>query len=83
MAMSEDVFGCQNSGGTQTYLVVECIRILLPVQGTQIRSLAWEDSTRCEATKSLHHNYWAHALELMLPNKKNHQREKPMHPNKE
>ena len=83
MAMSEDVFGCQNSEGTRTYLVVEWIRILLPMQGTRIRSWAWEDSTCCEATKSLHHNYWAHALELTLPNKKSHQREKPMHHNKE
>ena len=56
MAMSEDVFGCQNSGGTRTYLVLEWIRILLPVQGTWIQSLAWEDSTSREATKSLHHN---------------------------
>ena len=35
----------------------------LPVQGTWIQSLVWEDSTRLEATKPTHHNYWASALE--------------------
>ena len=32
-------------------LVVQWIRIRLPMQGTQVRSLAWEDSMCCRATK--------------------------------
>ena len=32
-------------------LVVQCVRIRLPVQGTQVRILVWADSMRCRATK--------------------------------
>ena len=38
-------------------LVVQPVRIYLPMQGTQVQSLVWEDSTCCEAAKSVHHNY--------------------------
>ena len=38
-------------------------RIRLPVQGTRVRALVWEDPTCRRATKSMHHNYWACALE--------------------
>ena len=31
--------------------------VCLPMQGTQFRSLVWEDSTYREATKPLRHNY--------------------------
>ena len=37
--------------------------ICLPMQGTRVRSLVWEDPTCCWATKPVHHNYWACALE--------------------
>ena len=40
-----------------TYLVVQWIRTHLSMQGTQVRSLAQEDSTCCGATKPTHHNY--------------------------
>ena len=46
-----------------TSLVAQWIRIHLPVQETQVRSLLQEDSTCCRATKPMHHNYWACALE--------------------
>ena len=39
------------------FLVVQWLRICLPMQGTQIWSLVWEDSTCCRATKPMHHNY--------------------------
>ena len=39
------------------------IRIRLPMQGTQVQSLVWEDSTCPRATKPMCHNYWYHALE--------------------
>ena len=34
-----------------TVLLVQLLRIRLPVQGTQVRSLVWEDSTCRGATK--------------------------------
>ena len=47
----------------RTALVVQQLRIYLPMQGTQVQSLIWEESTHCGATKPIHHNYWAWALE--------------------
>ena len=41
-----------------TSLVVQCLGIHLPMQGTLVRSLICEDSTGHKATKSKHHNYW-------------------------
>ena len=40
----------------RTSLVVQWIRICLPMQGTQVQSLVWEDPTRCRATKPMCHN---------------------------
>ena len=37
-------------------LVVQWLRIRLPMQGTWVRSLAWEDPTCHEATKPMCHN---------------------------
>ena len=44
-------------------LVVQWLRICLPMQGTQVRALVWEDLTCRGATKFVRHNYWACALE--------------------
>ena len=41
----------------KTLLVVQWLRIHLPMQGTQVRFLVWEDPTCCGATKPKHHNY--------------------------
>ena len=38
-------------------LVVQWLRIRLPMQGTWVQALVWEDPTRCGATKPLRHNY--------------------------
>ena len=38
-------------------------RIHLPMQETQVRSLVQEDPTCCGATKPVHHDCWACALE--------------------
>jgi len=46
-----------------TSLVVQCIRIRLPMHGTWVRSLVWEDPTCLGVTKPECHSYWAHALE--------------------
>ena len=42
---------------TGTSLVVQWLRILLPIQGTRVRALVWEDPTGHRATKPVHHNY--------------------------
>ena len=44
-------------------LVAQWLRICLPMQGTQVPSLAQEDPTCRGATKPVCHNYWACALE--------------------
>ena len=49
-------------------LVVQWLRICLPVQGTQVRALIQEDPTGRGATKPVHHNYWACALEAASHN---------------
>ena len=40
-----------------TSLVVQWLRIRLPVQGTRVRALLWEDPTCHGATKPMSHNY--------------------------
>ena len=61
-----------------TSLVVQWLRICLPMQGIQVRSLVQEDSTCHGATKPVRHNYRARfALEPVL-RKRSHGNEKPM-----
>ena len=45
---------------TRTSLEVQWSQTCLPMQGTLVWSLVWEDPTRCRATKSVRHNCWAH-----------------------
>ena len=66
-----------------TSLVAQWLRIRLPMQGTHVRALVREDPTCCGATKPVHHNCWAWALEPVLRNERSHCNEKPMHCNKE
>ena len=49
------------SGGAS--LVAQWLRIRLPMQGTQVRSLVREDTPCSGATKPVSHNDWACALE--------------------
>ena len=58
----------------RTSLVVQWLRIHLPVQGTQVRSQVWEDPTGLRVTKPSCHNY---CLEPMLLNKRSRCNEKP------
>ena len=48
-------------------LVAQWLRICLPMQGTQVRALAWEDPTCRGATKPVRHNYWACASGASAP----------------
>ena len=41
----------------RTSLVAQWLRILLPMQGTQVQALVQEDPTCCRATKPVCHNY--------------------------
>ena len=60
--------------------MVQWLRICLPMQGTRVRSLVWEDSTCHRATNPVHHNYGSlSALEPVLSNKRSHGPEKPAH----
>ena len=38
-------------------LVAQWLRICLPIQGTRVRALVWEDPTCREATRPVSHNY--------------------------
>ena len=66
-----------NSSNWGTFLIVQWIRIFLPMQRTRVQSLVWEDLTCLRATKHMHHNYWSpHTLDPMLCNKRSHCNEK-------
>ena len=41
----------------RTSLVVQWLRICLPMQGTQVQSLVWEDPSCRGATKPVGHSY--------------------------
>ena len=62
-------------------LVVQWLRIHLPIQGTWVWSMVQEDTTCCGATEPVCHNYWACALEPRNCNKRNYHNEKPAHCN--
>ena len=77
-------------------LVVQWLGIHLPLQmqGTQVWSLVWDDPTCHGASKPVHyncwacalepgsHNYWSpHTLEPGLRNRRNHRSKKPSHCN--
>ena len=64
-------------------LVAQWLRICLPMQGTRVRALVWEDPTCCGATRPVSHNYWASRLEPVLRNKRGHDSERPAHRDEE
>ena len=62
-------------------LVVQWLRICLPVPGTLVSPLLWEDCTYHRAAKPMHHGYWSlYALEPVL-HERSHRSEKPGHQN--
>ena len=77
--------GGQNPGASAKWM-----RICLPMHGTQVRSPAWEGSTRSRATNPVHRNYRARMLQLLKPvclepilcNQRSHLNEKLVHCNK-
>ena len=74
--------------GKWTSLVVQWMTDRLPMHGTRVRSLVWEDSTCCRATGPTCHNHWAlqaATAEARPPRacapEGNHHSEKPVHRN--
>ena len=74
--------------------VARWMGVRLPMQGTLVQPLAWEDSACSETAGPLRHNYWVRTLEprsrtaefadreLVLC-KRSHRKEKPAHRNEE
>ena len=48
-------------------LMVHWLRICMPMQGTWVWALVWEDPTCCRATRPVSHNYWACASGACTP----------------
>ena len=48
-------------------LVAQWLRVCLPMQGTWVRALVWEDPTCRGATKPVSHKYWACASGACAP----------------
>ena len=53
-AAPEDLFKNTYVGAS---LVAQWLRICLPMQGTWVRALVWEDPTCCGATRPVSHSY--------------------------
>ena len=51
----------------ETSLVVKWLRIHLPVHGTRVWALVWEDPTCRGASKPVCRNYWAREPQLLKP----------------
>ena len=67
-----------NQSAERISLVVQWLRICLPMQGTWVPPPSWEDSTYWGATKLVCHNYWRpHALGPMFCNKRSPRSKKP------
>ena len=47
----------QGKSATGASLVAQWLRICLPMQGTRVRALVWEDPTCRRATRPVSHNY--------------------------
>ena len=62
-SLASKAFGITKVIKFKTSLVAQWWRICLPVQETWGQSLIWEDPTCHRASKPVHHNYWACALE--------------------
>ena len=65
----------------KTSLVIQWLKILLPMQGTWVQSLVWEDPTCRGTTKPTGKHYLAWAPEPTLPNWRSCHDEKSEHRN--
>ena len=68
--------------------MIQWLRIHLPMQGTWVWSLVWEDPTCCGPTKHTHHNHWACRPQVRKPmyqepvlhSQGSHHSKRPAHP---
>ena len=60
-------------------LVAQWLRICLPMQGTRVRALVWEDPTCRGATRPVSHTTEPARLEPVLRNKRGRDSERPAH----
>ena len=72
---------CQERKNQGASLVVQWLRVLMPMQGTRVRSLVWEDPECCRAPEPVRHNYRAHAPWRTCSATTGHRSEKPSHLN--
>ena len=56
-SLAENIHKCKTKNKIRISLVVQWLRICLPMQGTQVQSLIQEDLAYCGATKPLLCNY--------------------------
>ena len=56
-----------NNSNNRASLVVQWLRVCLPMQGTRVRALVWEDPTCHGATEPVSHNCWACASGACAP----------------
>ena len=57
----------RRKGSWRASLVAQWLRVHLPVQGTRVRALVWEDPTCRGAAGPVGHNYWACASGACAP----------------
>ena len=70
-----------------TSLVMQWLRICLPIKGTRVRALVWEDTACPRATKPVSHGCWAQVPQLLKPahlepvlcNRRGCRNERPVH----
>ena len=64
-------------------LAAQWLRICLPLRGTRVRALVWEDPTCREATRPVSHTTEPARLEPVLRNKRGRDNERPAHRDEE
>ena len=63
--------------------MAQWLRICLPMQGTRVRALVWEDPTCRGATRPVSHDYGACASGACAPQQERPDNEKPAHRDEE
>ena len=71
----------KQDGGSS--LVAQWLGICLPMQGTRVRALAWEDPTCRRAARPVSHDYWACASGACAPQWRGRDSERPAHRDEE
>ena len=61
------VLSLRTKSSYRASLVAQWLGICLPMQGTRVRALVWEDPTCRRATKPVSHSYWACASGACAP----------------